>query len=84
MATSTADAAAGNFARVRIRLTGKLTPLRRKQASLASNSSESLSDSTESRGEHEEEAELSGLLDAAVTRAEHEHAELRRSKPNPC
>lgn len=74
---STADAAGGDYTRVRMRLTGRLTPLRRRQTSLASSSCDGNSDSTESRGEYEEEADLGGLLDAAVVRAEQERTDLR-------
>ena len=82
---STADAAGGEYTRVRMRLTGRLTPIRRRQLSIASNSnsSDGTSDSTDSRGEREapeeEEAELRGLLDAAVVRATEARYALRRS-----
>ena len=82
---STADAAGGEYTRVRMRLTGRLTPIRRRQLSIASNSnsSDGTSDSTDSRGEREapeeEEAELRGLLDAAVARATDARYALRRS-----
>ena len=72
-ASSSALAAGGEYARVRLRLTGKLTPLRRRSSAPSDGGSASSS----STDIEEEEAELRGLLDAAVARAEQENSWLR-------
>ena len=72
-ASSSALAAGGDYARVRLRLTGKLTPLRRRSSAPSDGGSASSS----STDIEEEEAELRGLLDAAVARAEQENSWLR-------
>ena len=69
------------FQMVRMRLTGRWTPLRRRQYSVASSSSNSSgSNGTTANGNglcaYDEEVNLKQLLDAATERAEQEHVDL--------